>query len=63
MHEVMTVSVPEAGRILGIGRTTAFRLAGTTIPVLRLGKKLRVPIPALNRMLDSAERQTEENAK
>lgn len=47
-----TCSVPEAGKALGIGRCTAFRLAREgKIPVLRLGKKLRVPLPALEELL------------
>ena len=47
-----TVSVPDAGRKLGIGRCTAYRLARENkLPVLRLGKKVRVPRVALERML------------
>ena len=50
-QEVLTISVPEAGRRLGVGRNVAFRLAREGIlPVLRLGRKLRVPVRALETM-------------
>lgn len=51
-----TVSVPNAGRILGIGRSTAYRLAREgSLPVLKLGRKLRVPRAALEEMLRQPE--------
>ncbi|MEN6356547.1 MAG: excisionase family DNA-binding protein [Armatimonadota bacterium] len=55
-----TISVPEAGRRIGVGRSVAFRLAREgVIPVLRLGKKMRVPVEALNRMLAEAGRKND----
>lgn len=52
-NDILTVSVPEAGRMLGVSRGLAFRLAQSgTIPALRLGKKrLRVPVAAIEKML------------
>ena len=51
-NNVKTVSVPEAGRALGVGYSLSYRLAKAgKIPVLRLGRKLRVPIAALEEML------------
>ena len=50
--ERATISLVEAGKVLGIGRTTAYELARRgTLPVLRLGRKLVVPKVALERML------------
>jgi excisionase family DNA binding protein len=47
-----TLSPTEAGRMLGIGRNLTFRLIHEgTIPALRLGKKLRVPVAALEDLL------------
>lgn len=47
-----TISVPEAGRALGVGPSLSYRLAKAgQIPVLRLGRKLRVPLAALEEML------------
>jgi excisionase family DNA binding protein len=47
-----TVTVEEAGTILGIGRATAYAAAGTgDLPVLRIGRRLLVPTAALRRML------------
>lgn len=47
-----TMSVPEAARLLGVGRTCAYEAAARgEIPVLRIGRMLRVPKAALMRML------------
>lgn len=51
------LTVPEAARLLRIGRTLAYRLAtefldgGEGLPVVRLGGVLRVPREALRPML------------
>ena len=57
-----TLSVPEAGRILGISRSSAFQAAANgQLPVIRIGKRLLVPRHALEQILggpvtiDSAE--------
>lgn len=54
----VTVTVTEAADVLGIGRTTAYIAAKSgwldaakTIPVLRFGGRLVVPVPALDRAL------------
>jgi excisionase family DNA binding protein len=50
----LTLSVEEAGRLLHCGRRLAYRLAHEgKLPVLRLGRKLRVSRPALDRMLEN----------
>ncbi len=51
-----TLSVPEAGRLyLGIGRDSSYEAVKRgEIPVIRIGKLLRVPIIAMERMLDQA---------
>jgi excisionase family DNA binding protein len=47
-----TYSVPDAGRLLGLGRNAAYEAARRReIPVLRFGRKLRVPRVALERLL------------
>jgi excisionase family DNA binding protein len=48
-----TMSVPEAGRIyLGIGRNSAYEAAHRgDLPVIRIGKLLRVPVAAMERKL------------
>ena len=47
-----TYTVPEAAKILGIGRNSAYEAARTgAIPTLRIGKRLLVPISALNKLL------------
>jgi excisionase family DNA binding protein len=47
-----TISVPEAGRWLGMGRNAAYDAARRgDIPTIRIGKLIRVPIVALERLL------------
>ena len=47
-----TCSVPEAARILDIGRDLGYTLAAEgRLPVLKLGRKLRVSVVGLERML------------
>lgn len=51
-----TISVPEAGAVLGIGRDAAYAAAQRgEIPTLRLGRTLRVPVPKLLAMLEGTE--------
>ena len=46
------LSVPEAGKRLGLGRAASYRAAGRgQIPTLRLGKKLVVPTVQFERLL------------
>jgi excisionase family DNA binding protein len=53
--ECLTVSVEEAGRILGYSRNTAYEAVRRgELQIIRLGRKIRVPKAALQRLLDSA---------
>lgn len=49
-----TISVPEAGRVyFGLARNAAYEAAHRgDIPVIRIGRRLRVPVIALERMLE-----------
>ena len=49
-----TISVPKAGReYLGIGRDASYEAAKRgDIPVIKIGRLLRVPVIAMERMLD-----------
>lgn len=51
-----TISVPEAGRVyLGIGRDSSYEAVKRgEIPVIKIGKLLRVPIVAMERLLEQA---------
>ncbi len=47
-----TLEVEEAGRILGLGRASAYiGVKNGVIPAIRVGKRLLVPTAALRRML------------
>ena len=51
----LTVSVEEAGRLLGVSRGLAYELAATgKLPTVRLGRRLVVPKVALERLLEEA---------
>lgn len=48
-----TITVEEAGRILGVGRSAAYAAArsGDLPGVIRIGRKLRVSVSALRHLL------------
>lgn len=57
MTEPKTVSVPEAGKWLGIGRNSSYEAARRgDIPTIRIGRLIRVPVAALARKLEEAGR-------
>jgi excisionase family DNA binding protein len=48
----LTLTVEQAGQVLGLGRSAAYEAAASgEIPVLRFGRRLIVPPPALLAML------------
>jgi excisionase family DNA binding protein len=50
-----TYSVPEAGRIVGLGKNASYDAARRgELPTLRFGRLLKVPRAALERMLGKA---------
>jgi excisionase family DNA binding protein len=52
----LAISVPEAGRLLRIGRSAAYAAAASgELPVIRIGGLLRVPLQALKRKLETAD--------
>jgi excisionase family DNA binding protein len=51
----LVYDVPEAGEMLGLNRNAAYAAAKRgDIPVIRIGRLLRVPKLALDRMLERA---------
>lgn len=49
-----TISVEAYAQVMGIGRSLAYDLAREgSIPVIRLGRRLRVPSAAVLRILDA----------
>ena len=54
----ITISVVEAGRMLGIGKNASYDAAKRgDIPIIKIGKLFRVPVVALERMLENAGKQ------
>ena len=53
--ERRTLSVPEAAEALGLAKTSAYAAARNgDLPAIRVGKRLLVPVDALERMLAEA---------
>jgi excisionase family DNA binding protein len=54
MPTKLTMSLwPEAAKALGISRTTAYKFAKDgTLPTIKLGSRILVPIAALNRLMN-----------
>jgi hypothetical protein len=52
----LTLSVPQAGKqYFGLSRNAAYEAAARgDLPVIRIGRLLRVPVRALEKMLDRA---------
>lgn len=49
-----TLTIEQAGELLGISRRSAYRAAATgQLPTLRLGRRLLVPTPRLLQLLGS----------
>jgi excisionase family DNA binding protein len=52
----LTISVPEAGRRLGLGKNASYEAARRgELPVLRFGRRLRVPVVAFERLLSETK--------
>jgi excisionase family DNA binding protein len=51
----LTVTVEQAAKLLGIGRSTAYELVHTgDIPSLRLGRRIVIPVERLRHLLAAA---------
>lgn len=61
LEEPATISVEEAGRRLGVGRSLAYDAARRgEIPALRIGRRFVVPVARLNEMLGLSETEPRE---
>jgi len=56
--EILTISVPEAGRrYFGLSRNGSYAAtARGEIPTIKVGRLSRVPVRAMERLLDGVER-------
>ena len=63
-QQALTMSVPDAGRIyLGLSKNSSDLAAERgDIPTIKIGKKLRVPVRLMERLLDKAGSSTLEEA-
>jgi hypothetical protein len=62
--EIKTLDVPEAGRrYFGLSRAGSYAAATRgDIPTIRIGRKIRVPVVALERMLVNAKPRQDDAA-
>jgi excisionase family DNA binding protein len=52
----LVMTVPEAGKQLGVGRNQAYQAAKAgQIPTIRIGKRLLVPVSALDKLLSASD--------
>lgn len=52
----LVMTVPEAGKQLGVGRNQAYQAAKAgQIPTIRIGKRLLVPVAALDKLLSASD--------
>jgi excisionase family DNA binding protein len=57
MSECLTITVPEAGKRLGISRPASYAAAERgEIPTIRIGRLLKVPLRAFEQMLVPSSR-------
>ena len=55
-----TITVQEAGKLLGLGRAAAYNAAGNgELPAIRIGRRYVVPVGALRRMLGETHNDNE----
>jgi len=53
MDQALTLSIPEAAKVLGISRYSAYKAARRgNIPILQIGKLRRVPRAQLIKMIE-----------
>jgi excisionase family DNA binding protein len=53
--EKLVYDVPEAGKLLGMGRSAAYEAARSgQLPTIKIGGRYKVPKAALHRLLESA---------
>jgi excisionase family DNA binding protein len=54
--QAKTMTVEEAGKVyFGVSRATAYKLANSgQLPIIRMGRLVRVSVPAMERMLVDA---------
>jgi len=59
--ERKTYSVAETAKVLGIGRSAAYQAVNAgEIPSIRIGRRLLVPVQALEQLLSTAKPSTPE---
>ncbi|MGH9890828.1 MAG: helix-turn-helix domain-containing protein [bacterium] len=59
----LCISVPEAARLLGLGRNSVYEAVGRgEVPAVRIGRRLVVPIRALEAWLESQVQSAEARA-
>ncbi len=55
----LLLRVPEVAKALGLGRTKVYELIATgELPVIRLGRAIRVSVTALQKWVEEREKQS-----
>ncbi|MBS3948951.1 MAG: helix-turn-helix domain-containing protein [Firmicutes bacterium] len=54
MQDKILINVPEAAKLLGLGKTFTYELIGQgQLPVVRLGKRVLIPVKHLNLYIET----------
>ena len=62
MDDKLTLTVPEAAALLGIGKSLAYdAIRRGEIPSIRVGHRFLVPVAALRLMMEQAGKQARED--
>jgi excisionase family DNA binding protein len=60
LEQLRTLSVPEAGAYLGLGRDASYVAAHKgELPTVRIGKRYRVPVVVLEKLLADAGKKVQ----
>jgi len=60
IKDAATISVEDAAVLLSVSRSVAYReIHKGVIPAIRIGRKLRVPVPAFLHLLENPEKMTQ----
>ena len=62
MPQRLLLRIPEVMTMLGLGRTKIYELIGSgDLPVIRVGKAVRIPVTALEKWVEQRQHQEEDS--
>jgi excisionase family DNA binding protein len=63
VQQRLLLRIPEVMTLLGLGRTKIYELIGSgDLPVIRVGKAVRIPVAALEKWVEQRQHQEEDRS-